>query len=364
MLGFSTIRDWYGKFERPISSLSLIGGFVFDAVFLKRADLFWENFWIFIHLTVVALCIILINRLAYTPADEYNPSKLHFWVLNLMQFMFGGLFSVFLVFYFRSATLSTSWPFLLILALAFIANERLKRHYSRLSFQFALFYLCLFSFSIFFVPIIVHSISAWVFVLSGALSLVVIVSFLYLLAKLTKEKFNKQTKRRLIISIGSIFLIMNALYFTNIIPPLPLSLKDSGIYHSVSHNAGGGYSVEIEYQSWAKYFQLYPDFHLVSGDVVYAFSAVFSPESFKTGVVHQWQYYNEVNDNWITEGEVDLLVSGGRDGGYRTYSTRVGLAPGRWRVNVLTSTGLVLGRLRFNVVSEKVEPVLKTEILN
>ena len=32
-------RSWYGRFERPISSLSLIAGFVFDALTLKRVDL-------------------------------------------------------------------------------------------------------------------------------------------------------------------------------------------------------------------------------------------------------------------------------------------------------------------------------------
>jgi hypothetical protein len=40
------IRNWYGRYERPISSLSLVGGFIFGAVTLKRVDLFWENIWV------------------------------------------------------------------------------------------------------------------------------------------------------------------------------------------------------------------------------------------------------------------------------------------------------------------------------
>jgi len=32
------LKNWYGKYERPISSLSLIGGFVFDALTLRRVD--------------------------------------------------------------------------------------------------------------------------------------------------------------------------------------------------------------------------------------------------------------------------------------------------------------------------------------
>ncbi len=363
MFGLKHIRDWYGRFERPISSISLVVGFILGAIFLKQVDFFWENFWIFVHLVLIALSIILINYIEHHERDEDNPEKLHFWLLNLLQLLFGGVLSTFLVFYFRSATLSTSWPFLLILFFAILANERLKRHYSRLNFQIGFFYLSLFSFFIFFIPILVHRVGAWVFALSGVMSLVVIISFLYLLVKITKEKSLKHP-RRLVITVGSIFLIINVLYFTNIIPPLPLSLKDSGIYHSVTRDPAGFYVVEGEEQGWLGYFELYPDFHLVYGEVVYAFSSVFSPASFYTGVVHEWQHQDRGTGDWTTEGRVSLAVSGGRDGGYRTYSTRAELEEGYWRVNVLTSSGLVLGRLRFNVVQTNVEPILITEVSN
>jgi len=361
MFGLVTIRNWYGKFERPISSFSLLGGFIFDAIFLKRVDLFWENFWIFVHLVVVAFCIVLINLKKYQPEEETDPSKPHFWYVNILQFFFGGLLSTFLVFYFRSATLSASWPFLLLLGLAFMANERLKRQYSRLSFQISLLFLSIFSFLIFYVPVLVHSINQWTFILSGILSLIVISVFLYILARFSRDRFYEHA-RRLTVSILGIFFVMNILYFANIIPPLPLSLKNSGIYHSVSHNSNGDYIVQTETEGWwSKYFALYPDFYLVPGDVVYAFSSVFSPESFNTSIVHEWQYLDPKSDKWITEGRVSLSVTGGRGGGYRTYSTRVDLVPGHWRVNVLTPTDLVLGRLRFNVVSTNTEPILNTE---
>ena len=50
------------RYERPISSASLVGGFVFDALTLRRVDTFWENFWVVVHLVVVAACIVLVNR--------------------------------------------------------------------------------------------------------------------------------------------------------------------------------------------------------------------------------------------------------------------------------------------------------------
>src|SRR3954470_4240449 len=142
------VTHWYRKFERPISSVFLIGGFVFDALTLKRVDMFWENFWVLAHLILAAVFIVLINRQENVEEDNEKEEKKHFWYRNGMQFMFGGLLSVFLVFYFRSGSLAVSWPFLLVLALAFLANERLKAHFSRLIFQISFLYLSIFSFCI------------------------------------------------------------------------------------------------------------------------------------------------------------------------------------------------------------------------
>jgi len=101
-------RDWYARFERPISSASLIGGFVFDAVTLKRIEFFLENIWVVAHLAIVAVCIILINREESEHVDPRDAGKAHFWYINILQFFFGGLLSTYLVFYFRSATLAVT----------------------------------------------------------------------------------------------------------------------------------------------------------------------------------------------------------------------------------------------------------------
>src|SRR5271157_4957471 len=136
----SRARSWYGRYERPLSSFSLIGGFIFDALALRRVDLFRDNVWVLGHLAIVTVCAVWINLLDNAADEggvrpEANPHKLHFWLVNVMQFFFGGILSTYLVFYFRSGSLAASWPFLLILALAFVANESLKRHYARLAFQ-------------------------------------------------------------------------------------------------------------------------------------------------------------------------------------------------------------------------------------
>jgi hypothetical protein len=358
---FKYIHGWYKRFERPISSLSLVGGFVFDAITLKRVDLFWENFWVIAHLVAVAVFIILINYYENKGVAEENKEQIHFWLINALQFVFGGLLSTFLVFYFRSTTLLVTWPFLVLLALAFIANESLKKHYARLTFQISFFYLSVFSFAIFLVPIFYHRIGQDVFFVSGILSLAILGLFRICFEFFVREKFRKERKA-IIFSILGIYFIVNILYFLNLIPPIPLSLKDAGVYHSITRNNTGNYTVQSERTSWLDYFDFHENFHKLPNEAVNVYSAVFSPTLFSLTIVHEWQMYNENFNEWITTNRVDFPITGGRDGGYRIYSTKIDPSPGKWRVNIETADGQIIGRLQFNVIETKTKPILETKV--
>jgi len=354
-------RNLYGRFERPISSLSLISGFIFDAITLKRVDTIWENSWILAHIIIVGLFMVLIHAHEGKQGDEENPRKVHFWYVNILQFFFGGLFSTYLVFYFRSTDIFNTWPFLLILTVAFIANESLKRHYIRLSFQISLFFLSIYSFAIFLVPVVLHQIGASIFLLSGLISLVFIFLFSLILFHFAKDKF-KKSKRLIISLIACIFAVVNILYFTNLIPPIPLSLKDGDMYHSIQRNQTGNYDVTYEDYGWKGYFKFYQDFRETSGSSVYAYSAIFSPKDLNLTIVHEWQHYDEIQRKWIVESVVSLPVIGGRDGGFRTYSKQSNLAPGKWKVNIKTLQGQTIGNLRFNILQVSTEPILVSDI--
>ena len=358
---FESTRNWYGRFERPISSLSLIAGFVFDALTLKRVDTLWENCWIIAHIIIVGVFISLIHLREIKEGDEKNPSKAHFWFVNILQFFFGGLLSTFLVFYFRSADIFVTWPFLLLLALAFIANESLKRHYIRFSFQVSLFFLSIYSFSIFLLPVLMHQIGPQIFLLSGLVSLTFISIFISILFVFIRKKL-KESKKLIIILILGIFAIVNFLYFANLIPPIPLSLKDGGIYHDIKRNTDGNYDVTYENNGWISFFQMYPNYREVAGDPVYAYSAIFSPTNLNLTIVHEWQHYDETQKRWITVSTIDLSVIGGRDGGFRTYSEISNLSSGKWRVNIKTTQGQTIDRLGFTVIPVSAEPVLVNDV--
>jgi hypothetical protein len=354
------LKTAYARFERPISSVSLIGGFVFDAVTLKRVDTFVENTWVAVHLAAVAVCILLVNRAENRGAVSEDRATSHFWFINALQFLFGGLLSTFLVFYFRSGSLWVSWPFLLILGAAFLANEHLKEQYARLDFQLSFFFLSLFCFTIFILPVVLHAIGPLIFVLSGAISLALLYLFLLALRSVAGTDFFTR-RLRLIASIGAIFVTINVLYFLNLIPPLPLSLQSAGVCHSITRNAGGNYLVQAEDQGRLRFFRFAETFHAAPGAPVYAYTAIFSPTSLNTKIVHEWQFY-EAKRGWTTMSRVELPVRGGRGGGFRTYSVKTGIMQGAWRVKVETLNGALLGRLRFNVVLQPSEPPLITQV--
>ena len=355
-------QGWYARIERPFSSISLIGGFVFDAITLTRVDEFWENFWVLGHLVIVTACALMINLIENADHDEDNPAKLHFWLVNVMQFFFGGIFSTYLVFYFRSGTIAGDWPFLLFLAAAFIANERLKRHYARLAFQIGLLFLAYYAFAIYVLPILFHEISTAVFLLSGIVSLAVISIFIWVLRKFSKERFSGAAKWWTYSAIAAVLVAVNFLYFYNLIPPLPLSLKDAGIYQSLVVNGPGLYTVQAENQGWLKFFEWSETIHVTPGSPLYAYTAIFSPTSFSTNVVDVWQYYQ--GNSWVTRTRISLAVTGGADGGWRTFSLIQNPTAGPWRVNVETPRGQLIGQLRFNVIVTTSTPQLQTEEIN
>ena len=371
MSSINKLKNWYGKYERPISSASLVGGFIFDVVTLKRVDLFWENVWVVGHLVIVAVCILIINSIERGVDDDSgaealakaaaNPSTKHFWLVNILQFFFGGILSTYLVFYFRSSEISSSWFFLLILAISFWANEALKRHFVRLIFQISLLFLSIYAFAIFIVPVILHKMNNWIFLLSGIISLIIIGLFLLLVKLFAKEIFTV-SKNALLVCVGGIYFLINILFFLNIIPPIPLSLKDSGVFHSLRRNSLGNYVVMGEKRGIEKYFVLYQDVHKTLGESVFVYSAIFSPPMLNTNVIHQWQSQDKNSGMWVTRQEIILHIVGGREAGFRTYSERYNVGEGKWRVNVLTRNGQVIDRIRLNVILVSEKPKLLEEI--
>jgi len=367
---FQELKEWYESHESPISALSLLFGFVFDSLTLQRIDALGDNLWLATNLVLVGLIIALLNRqevlasaTSGSPRQEAVESGRHFWLFNFLQFGIGNILGGFFILYFRSGTIATSWPFMLLLLAALVSNELYLKRYPRLVFQAAFFYLALFSFLIYLVPIFLHSIGRGIFLLSGVASLILFWLFAKTLRKFIGKKFRK-SERPLWAAVGVIFVSVNLLYFANLIPPIPLSLKDAGIYQYLSHDSRGGYVLGEEERKLTDYLSFYRTVRLAPGDPLYVYSAIFSPAELDTRIIHEWQYRDEETGEWMVATRIPLLLSGGRAEGFRTYSVKENVAAGLWRVNIETPRGQILGRLNFRVVHADSRPALRYEVKN
>ena len=344
---FGKIKAWFEKYEAYISTGSLLLGFAIDNLTLKRIDLPFENIVLFTYLAISAIGITLINLYDTGKLHEKLIEKTRFLLPHIVQFAFGGLFSGFFVFYSGSASFFTSWPFLVLLLVIMVGGERFKHYYLRIGFQVGVLYIALFSFSIFYIPVLTGKMGVWTFLLSGLSSLVIIALFLRFLLQIVPDVI-KKNKRIIGCAVGGAFFLINIFYFANILPPIPLALKDGGIYHSLVKR-DGEYWVKEERGNWNKFFSRYDVIHLSPGASLYAYSSVFAPTNLNTNIVHNWQYFDKQNDKWVSASRIIFPIVGGRDGGYRGYSWKSSLFPALWRVDVETLSGQIIGRIKFRI---------------
>ena len=344
---------WY---ERYISPATLIAGFTLDAIIFRQVDLWFSNILLFSYLAIASVCILLLNMIltgvlrgrAWTGIAPFLPA--------IIQFAFGGLFSGYVILYSQSAALAVSWIFIAILAVLLIGNERFRNLYKLFAFQMGLLFFGVFSFLTFFLPVVFGRVGTPVFLLGGAASLAAMSFIFRLNARLVPTVAGE--RKKVVQVVGSIFLAFNVLYFINAIPPLPLALKEAGVYHGVLKQ-GGEYVLRAEpvpwYESYLRYNTVY---HKTAGETVFVYSAVFAPTKFATTILHEWEFYDEKAGAWVKTGTFGFPITGGRDGGYRGYTLRENVTAGEWRVNVKTGGGLVIGRIAFTV--EDVSSTVKT----
>jgi hypothetical protein len=153
--------------------------------------------------------------------------------------------------------------------------------------------------------------------------------------------------------VGTLFLMLNVFYIMNWIPPVPLSLKSAGIYHQISKE-GDAFTLKYEKPRW---YQLWRDFdnpyYYHEGDTVYCFTAIFAPTELKKKVYHQWLRFSDKKGTWMTTDKLVYEITGGRGKGYRGYTYKKNVTPGKWRVEVRTEDGPLLGRIDFRIREAK-----------
>ena len=348
-------KDSFARVRRHWLSLAFVFGFIVDNITLNSVEQLFDNLVLLSYVVIsMASILALYTAAAGKFPEEWNAPVRHYAPL-LVQFAFGGLLSGMLIFYGRSGAWTESWPFLIIIVAVIAGNELIKDRSSRFLYNTTIFFVGLFSYVVLIIPVITGIMGPWIFLASGFLALLIMYGFIRMLAFVIPN-FLALHMKTLVFTIGTIFAVFNFLYFANIIPPIPLSLKDVGIYHSVVRFGNGEYQLKYEQGRWWQVFKVSDKtFHPLPDGNIFCFASVFTPTRLHTDIYHTWEYYDPVAREWIEHSRLSYPISGGRDNGYRGYTLIENYRDGTWRCSVETERGQVLGRETF-VVDSTAEP--------
>jgi len=344
-------RKSIARVKRHWMTLSFVFGFILDNITLNRVDQLFDNFVLASYVVLAMVALMLLYASAAHKIHGKLGELARKYSSLLVQFSFGGLLSGMLIFYGRSGAWEQTWPFMIIILLAIYGNETIHDRASRLIYNLAILFIGLFSYTVLVIPVFTGWMGPWIFAGSGLLALFIMYQFIQLLLRIVPN-FMALQMRAIVFTIGAIFVSFNFLYFANIIPPIPLSLKSVGIYHSVVRFEDGTYQLKYEDGRWFEPFKNSDDtFHAVPGDTLFCFAQVFAPTKLATDIVHVWESKNKESGEWEEHVRLSYNISGGRGAGFRGYTLIENYTDGKWRCSVETPRGQVLGREVFKIDS-------------
>ena len=345
----SLIQNFKKHARQHWLTLAFVAGFIVDNLTLNRVDQLFDNL---VLLTYVLLAMLSIVLLYAAIAEKFTFKVNEFfkkWAPVLMQYAFGGLLSGMLIFYGRSGTIVESWPFMIMILGVIYGNETISNRQGRLVYNLVIFFVGLFAYIVLVIPVLLGKMGAWIFVLSGLLALAIMFGFFRIVERIVPN-FIQLQKRNVVFIIGLIYVTLNFLYFANIIPPIPLSMKHVGIYHDVVRFDGDTYQLTYEKPSWWEWYEDSNDvFHYEPGESIYCYASVFAPSRLATQIYHRWEYYDKEAGEWQQHARLAYAIEGGRGEGYRGYTLIDSYQDGTWRCTVETARGQVIGAETFTV---------------
>jgi hypothetical protein len=358
------IPKWHEKWQHLASPFFFVGGFLLDILTLGRID-DWSNILFFSFYITISFFLFYEEIYSFkTKQDTGLPPKLPFpqWVVKnqkleywfhlykdeVFHFAQGALLSAFTLFYFKSAELSNSLFFMLLLMVPLIINEFNTVREFGLIIKSVFFNLTLMSFVLVYTPLPFGKVGLSIFTLA-------IVFYLFLIILLMQIFIKSRIERDLIHKFWLIPALALAILFFGLrlfkaIPPVPLSLEKAGIYHNVEKNYPE-YKLYHEKKWWR--FWDNGDEHFIArpGDRPYFFGRIFAPRGFDDKIYVRWSRYH--SGSWHTSDRIPLSITGGRDNGYRGVTYKDNYTPGLWRVSVETSGELEIGRLSFEIIADE-----------
>jgi hypothetical protein len=348
--------------------LFFFAGVTFDTLTLTRIDRLSDNLILLLYLCLLGTLIVLSARFenssntmaatAVLPVATVVERTRRYYPMAI-QFLLGGLFSAYAIFYSRSASFTGTAVFFLVLIALLIGNEFLRDRVSNFKLMLALYAMATCSFQTFFLPVVTGVMNTAVFLIGALMSAALAVGIVRLV-----NKGRSRGQWETISTASPAFLVVGALvvfYFLNWIPPVPLSMSLGGIYHKVARS-GDVYQLTFEKPPFYRFWQRSDDpFRGQEGP--HCFTAIFAPVDLRAEIYHHWQHRQGEGGGagrFVTTDRIRLAIVGGREGGYRAFTVKQHVLPGYWRVDVETAGGRIIGRVSFRVEASNDPPTFKT----
>lgn len=323
-----------------------IGGFLFDLLTLARIDEGLQLIQQFIYLIIIGWLLIAekspnVEKFFLTGFRN----KIWTYRYEIIHFLLGSLLSVYTIFYFKSASMFSSFVFIGVLSAILVLNELEKIKGLGSTVRFTLFAMCSCSYFIYLVPILWQHIGLFTFIFSIIVSGIFFTCIFYFLSKYEHLSKNNLLAEVVLPGIG-VHILFFFLYVIGYLPPVPLSIEKIGVYHDLK-KIEGSYHLYYE-RPWWKFWQKgAQSFVAGPNDKIHAFASVFAPNFFKEQVAMEWWLYGR--GGWTRTDSIPIQIAGGRDIGYRGYTVKSNFDEGDWQVRVVTSDGREIGRIYFNV---------------
>lgn len=326
----SRARNYYIQNETRINAWFFILGFLFDVATLSRIDDIYSIGQQLIYLFLIMILLI----------EEERPSDWSKKISHLKEpachFLLGSLISVYSLFYFKSSSFAASFIFLAVVFGLLVANEIPRFQGIGSSIRWGLWSLCVMSFFAILYPIALGFLGK----IPNLLALFTSLALLYAVDR------RLHFKRTFAFSYA-VPLLYFLLYIFKQVPPVPLSLSEIGVYHSLEKKEQS-YLLGQE-KPWWKFWQSGDqNFSYKEGDRVYVYFALFSPTRFADDVFLDW-YYKNPKGIWEKTDHIPIQVKGGRDLGYRGFTYKSKVLEGDWQARVMSSDDREIGRIGFDV---------------
>ncbi|GGG23317.1 hypothetical protein GCM10011532_03060 [Christiangramia forsetii] len=332
-----------------------MGGFIFDTLTLGRIDRVYDTVVLCSHMTLLSVTLYLYNSVDEDKWEDTFIRRYSEYFPLAIQFFFGALSSAFVIYFFRSVSMSKTMFFFILLVLLLFANEFLKKKISNKYLQFSVYFFISFTFFAFMIPTLIKEMNTFIFIISGLVSLgctLALITVIYSQSPGTRAAISL---KKLISLILSIYITINVFYYFNLIPPVPLAMDTGLVAHEVQKK-NNEYIVTYENNPWYVFWRKHhTTFHRQEGQRVYVFTSVFAPTDLKKSIFHRWKWYNPETRSWEVTDKINFKVTGGRDRGFRGYTHKNNLREGQWKVDVITEEELVLGVVDF-VIKKTSEP--------